>query len=300
MLVVGASGQLGSEFITALGETQARVVAADHMTCDGWELLDLACPEEAAARVMSLRPALVINAAAYTAVDQAEQDTARARAVNAAAPGALASACRDIGALMLHVSTDYVFDGRAGRSYTERDPVSPLNEYGRSKAAGEQAVMQSGSDHFVVRTSGLYTPGGGNFVATMLRLFARPGTVRVVDDQHVSPTCARHLARAITGLFASTDEATLRGLGGLYHLCAQGETTWYGFARAIHQCARPQPVAELVATDTASYGAPAARPVCSVLDCSLAAHRLGIVLPPWRAQLESVMEEFNGIARDDG
>lgn len=300
VLVIGAGGQLGGEFCAALGSSGASVHAADRTPRQGWLAVDLSKQERLSCMVREMRPAVVVNAAAYTAVDRAESEPELAMAINGTAPGTLARVCREVGALMLHFSTDYVFDGRAGRAYTERDAVSPLNEYGRSKATGEQAICESGADYFIVRTSWLYTPGASNFVSTMLRLFREAKTVRVVDDQIGSPTCARQLAQVLTRLLMECDEEKLRALGGLYHLCADGETSWYGFARAIHARTQPQARALLQPIDTATYGAPAARPARSTLACTRAKDSLDVALPHWLAQLEAVMPEFNAAPGGNG
>lgn len=296
VLVIGAGGQLGGEFCAALGASGASVQPADRKPRQGWLAVDLSKQERLASIVRALRPGVVVNAAAYTAVDRAEGESELAMTINGTAPGTLAQVCRDVGALMLHFSTDYVFDGRAGRAYTELDAVSPLNEYGRSKVTGEKAVSESGVDHFIVRASWLYTPGASNFVSTMLRLFRHARNVRVVDDQVGSPTCARQLAQALTRLLAECDEEKLRALGGLYHLCADGETSWYEFARAIHARAQPLAKALLEPVDTATYGACATRPARSTLDCERARDLLGITLPHWLTQLEAVMPEFNSVS----
>ena len=298
VLVIGASGQLGSEFLRALRARGVPHRGAARTAAGGALAIDLCIPDEIASLVRAARPAVVINAAAYTAVDRAEQEADVAMSVNARAPGALAAVCAQLGALLVHFSSDYVFDGAAGRAYTEHDAVTPLGVYGRSKAAGEEAVCASGAPHLVFRTSWLYTPGGHNFVATMLRLFQGSTPVRVVDDQVGCPTWARLLAQAVTDLLATSPASRIDAARGLYHLCAGGHTSWYGFACAIRESATPPARAALERTDTASYGALAPRPAHSVLDCSKARAQLGMWLPPWREQLRAAMPEF--IARSAG
>ena len=296
VLVTGACGQLGGEFMRALSAAGVPHRGTSRAGSDGTLALNLLAPDELEDAITCTRPAVVINTAAYTAVDRAEQEVDVAMGVNARAPEALASACVRVGALLVHFSTDYVFDGRAGRAYTEQDPVTPLSCYGRSKAIGEQAVCASGAAHLVLRTSWLYSPGGRNFVATMLRLFKDQELVRVVDDQIGCPTWARMLVTALTRLLASTDAARIEAARGLYHLCSGGEASWYDFARAIHERAQSSPRARLERTDTASFGAPAARPAYSVLDCTKAHRELGLSLPHWREQLDAAMPEFTARA----
>lgn len=298
VLVIGAGGQLGGEFLRALRARAVCCVAASRVAADDTLGIDLRAADEITRLLLAERPAVVINTAAYTAVDRAEQEADVAMSVNARAPAALAAACEDLGALLVHFSTDYVFDGSSGRAYTEHDPVAPLGVYGRSKARGEEAVCASGAAHLVFRTSWLYTPGGHNFVTTMLRLFQGPGPLRVVDDQVGCPTWARVLAQAVTDLLASSPAARIDAARGLYHLCSGGQTSWYGFARAIHESTRPPARALLERTDTASYEAAAPRPAHSVLDCSKARAELGVCLPHWREQLQAAMPEF--IARIAG
>ncbi len=299
VLLIGADGQLGGELLAALTAHGSPCrAAARHPPRADWLAVDLADPGATAALVSAERPAVVINAAAYTAVDRAEDEPRQAMAVNAHAPGVLAQACRDIGALLVHFSTDYVFDGASARPYVETDRPAPLSQYGRSKAAGEEAVLRSGCAHLVFRTSWLYTPGGHNFVATMLRLFQGSEPVRVVDDQHGCPTWARPLAEAVAGLLAERDARTLEAHRGLYHLCAAGATSWHGFAAAIRARARPPARAPLYPIRSAEYPVAARRPARSVLCCDRARERLGLALPGWLEQLDGAMPEFNAARAD--
>ena len=304
VLVIGAGGQLGSEFTRSLRQRGVVHRLADLEGSPDVLAVDLSRPQQLAELVSDQRPAVVINAAAYTAVDRAEEERELALAVNARAPEALAAACAEADALLVHFSTDYVFDGRSQRDYVEQDPVSPINHYGLSKARGEAAVLGSAAAHLVFRTSWLYTPGGRNFVATMLRLFAGETPVRVVDDQVGCPTWARPLAERVLDLLAGASREHLWRRRGLYHLCGGGATDWHGFAGAIREMAQPPARAPLEPTDTAGFAAPAPRPARSVLDCALARERLGLELPHWREQLAMAMPEFNAHAnapsRDDG
>ncbi len=298
VLLVGARGQLGAELARALDTRGVDFWPADREGRDGALRVDLAQAELAARTVISRRPSVVLNAAAYTAVDRAESERELAMSVNARGPAALARACREVDALLVHFSTDYVFDGRAERAYAERDPVSPVNHYGVTKARGEELVRAGAGAHLIFRTSWLYTPGGRNFVTTMLRLFAGDRPVRVVDDQWGCPTWARPLAREVVELIARTERERLRASSGLYHLCGSGVSTWFEFARAIHEQADPPARAPLESIDTATFGAPAARPMRAVLACERSREVLGLCLDDWRVQLAAAMPEFNALARD--
>lgn len=300
VLIIGANGQLGAELASALaGLGTAAVVRACRAPGTGDVTMDLRHPDAVAERVAALAPAVVVNAAAYTAVDRAETEADLATRINAHAPRALAAACRANDALLVHFSTDYVFDGMLQRPCRESDPPAPLNEYGRGKLLGERAVAQAGGAHLVFRTSALYAPGGNNFVTTMLGLFRRERPVGVVDDQRTSPTCARRLAEALAAFLSALDALRSRRLRGIYHLSAAGDASWYEFARAIHELADPAPRAPLHPITSAAFGAPARRPANSALDCRKAREELGLSLAGWREQLHAVMPEFNQrVARD--
>jgi dTDP-4-dehydrorhamnose reductase len=265
ILVTGGRGQLGRS-------VAAR--AADAIVVD-IEELDICGPIDLP------RCDLVINAAAYTAVDKAESERDRAFAVNRDGAANLARACRERGVRLVHVSTDYVFDGTATRPYREDDPIAPIGAYGESKAAGERAVLELGGT--VVRTSWLFAEGGPSFVHTMLRLARERPVLRVVADQHGCPTYAGDLADALIALAAAP--------AGVYHYCNDGATTWHAFATAIVEEARARgPVAceRIDAITTAEYPTPAKRPAYSVLDTSRV-RALGIVPPSWRIGLARVV-----------
>jgi dTDP-4-dehydrorhamnose reductase len=230
----------------------------------------------------SERPGAVVQCAAFTAVDAAETEYARALAVNATGAGHVARACHEIGAWFVYPSTDYVFDGRGRRPYAPGDPTDPVNAYGRSKREGERAA-EAAERHLVVRTSWLYGAGGPNFVETMLRLAAERDRVQVVDDQIGRPTSATTLARAIVGLLAS-------GATGTVHVTDGGApTSWYGFARAILEVAGG--VERLQPTTSETFVRPAARPAYSVLDTSLAESMLGYTFPDWHEPLAEYLAE---------
>jgi dTDP-4-dehydrorhamnose reductase len=255
-------------------------------------MLDLLDPSAIRALVREIQPAVIVNAAAYTAVDQAEKEAEQAGAINGIAPGILAEEAQRVGAAIVHYSTDYVFDGRGERPWTERDSTVPLNEYGRSKLAGEKAIQASGAPHLILRTSWIYGVGGRNFVATMLRLGQSQKTLSVVDDQIGSPTSARVVAGITAEILsrASGDFAQrLRQQGGLIHLSCAGETSWHGFALEIFRLAKsigiPSIVEQVVPVASASYPTAAKRPHNSRLDNTLLFERFSLAAPDWRAAL---------------
>lgn len=275
ILLTGPSGQVGAallETLPAIGE----VIAA------GRRDLDLCKKESIAKAVAAARPDVIVNAAAYTAVDQAEREEALAMAVNRDGPAMLAEEAARRGALLVHFSTDYVFDGEKPSPYVESDATDPLNAYGRSKLAGEQAIQRSGCRHLIFRTSWVYSHSGKNFLLTMLRLAREKKELRVVDDQHGAPTSSRMLADAVPRAIS----AVLRdsSLGGLYHMSAQGSTTWCGFARAI-----VGDRVKVLPISSSEYPTPARRPRNSVLDNSKLGKSFGLRLPSWQAGLERVL-----------
>jgi dTDP-4-dehydrorhamnose reductase len=290
ILLTGGTGQLGWELRRTLAPL-GRVVAPSRAE------LDLSSPGSLGGVVRSIRPALIVNAGAYTAVDRAEGDADAARRVNADSPGVLAREAADAGALLVHFSTDYVFSGDAERPYRETDPTAPLGVYGRTKLEGEQAVAAAGGPHLVLRTSWVYAGRGHNFLRTMLRLAGERDELRVVDDQHGSPTWARMLAEATASVLGRCRSgegfAPPEGTGGVYHAAAGGMTTWHGFAVEIMaRAGKPVRVAPIA---TADFPTPARRPRWSVLDCDRLARDFGVRLPGWREQLALCLEEM-GIA----
>jgi dTDP-4-dehydrorhamnose reductase len=290
ILVIGRIGQVGYELARAPWPAG---LAAEFVER---EQLDLSRPAEVRAAVAAMRPSIVINAGAYTAVDQAEAERDAAFAVNRDGPAALAEACREIGAALIHFSTDYVFDGSKPSPYAEDDSVNPLSAYGASKAAGDAAIAERLDRHVILRTSWVYSAVGHNFVKTMLRLGAERDELRIVDDQHGAPTAAAELARAAIHIAAVLAAGRDDGFG-VFNFAGAGATTWCGFARAIFAGAaergakvplRVTPIA------TEDYPLPAPRPRNSRLDCARIAGAYGLIAKPWQASLSDCLDELIG------
>lgn len=295
ILVLGANGQVGAELLPRLAPL-GKVVAAtrsghlpDGAAC---ELADLSAPESLPSLLARVAPDVVVNAAAYTAVDRAEQERDLAFRVNAEAPGVLALACADAGIRLVHFSTDYVFDGQGSRPWREDDPTGPLGVYGASKLAGEQAVLAADAMHLVFRLCWVYAAHGQNFLRTMLRLGAEREQLRVVADQRGTPTPAHLIADAVA---AALDPPRRRG--GLYHLAAAGECSWHGFATAIFDGALSRGLLARVpaveAIPSSEYPTPARRPAYSRLDCARLQADFGIALPDWRRGLDEVLDRLS-------
>ena len=270
ILTFGRSGQVGSYLAAMPG-----VIALDRAAAD------LSDPDACAAAIRTHAPAAVINAAAWTAVDAAEDDPEGAHRANAAAPGAMAQSCARLGVPFVHISTDYVFDGSGEAPWRPDDTPAPLNVYGRSKLAGERAVAAAGGPHAILRTSWVVSPRGKNFLTTMLRLGAERERLSVVADQIGGPTPAADLAAACHAVACALIDRP--DLSGLYHYAGAPDTSWAGFARAIMaEAGRPCGIAEIA---TADWPTPAARPLNSRLDCSSLTAAFAIPRPDWRAAL---------------
>ncbi|GAA4861922.1 dTDP-4-dehydrorhamnose reductase [Luteimonas vadosa] len=291
ILLLGANGQVGRELgrsLLPLGELVS--ATRDGRLTDGsnCEVADLEHPGELGALVERIRPEVVVNAAAYTAVDRAEEERGTAFRINAEAPGVIAEACARMDARLVHYSTDYVFDGSATRPYAERDPTAPLGVYGESKLAGEQAIEGSGARHLIFRTAWVYAAHGRNFMNTMLRLARERDELRVVADQVGTPTPAALIAD-VTAISISRPGMAC----GLYHLTPHGSTTWHGFAMAILAGAHARGLLEkpprVVPIATSEFPTPARRPAYSCLDVGKVEAALGRVLPEWTAGLETVL-----------
>lgn len=291
VLVTGAGGQVGHALSRAAAPAGWRLVAL------GRAALDI-CDEAATERALdSSRPDVVINAAAYTKVDQAEFDRMDALLGNREGPARLAAATARREVPIVHISTDYVFDGTKDGAYVEDDPIAPLGVYGDSKAQGEAAVRDANPRHLIVRTSWVYAAHGHNFVHTMLRVGRERDTLRIVDDQTGAPTSAEDIARALLHVVGRLDDAG-DDAWGTYHYAAEGSTTWHGFARAIFERATDlvgrSPRLEAIATS--DYPTPARRPANSRLDCSRIERRFAAPRRPWEEGLQDVID---GIRRGD-
>lgn len=287
ILVTGVTGQVGGALVRLAKDPAA---AGMEIVGVGRDRLDLAQPGRIDGALDAVRPDLVVNPAAYTAVDKAEQERDLAFAINRDGPAALAAACAERGVGLIHLSTDYVFDGSGARPYRPQDPVAPLGVYGASKEAGERAVRHALEDHLILRTAWVYAARGGNFMNTMLRVGRDRDELRVVADQHGTPTAAGDIAAAVLALArARMDGAPVAP--GTYHYTADGETTWHGFAEAIFERAETvwgrRPVVHSITTE--EYPTPASRPAYSVLDTSaLVAALPSLPHRAWQAALDEV------------
>ena len=286
VLLFGEQGQVAWE----LRRTLAPMA---ELTCVGRAGADLADPDAIRRVIAAAAPEVIVNAAAYTAVDKAETETALATRINADAPGVMAAEAARRGALLVHYSTDYVFAGTKGIPYKEDDPTGPLGTYGRTKLAGEEAVRAAGGRHLIFRLCWVYGNRGANFLLTMQRLARERDEVRVVADQHGCPTWSRMIAEATAHALRClhTPDDT-RAVTGTYHLCASGQTTWHEFARAIIEAvpADRRRCREVRAITTAEYPTPARRPAYSVLDTTKLERVFGLRLPDWRESLGHVLE----------
>ena len=288
-MLTGKNGQVGWELQRTLA-TFGHIIALDS------EEMDLADPDAIRRTVRNLRPDIIINPAAYTAVDKAESDPELAMAVNGVAPGIFAEEARLLGSVLVHYSTDYVFDGSKSAPYTEDDVPNPQSVYGSTKLAGEQAIRASGCKHLILRTSWVYGVHGGNFVKTMLRLAKERNELRIVADQFGAPTWARDLAQATASALTTWQEKDWDdGLSGLYHLTAAGRTNWHQYAEEIVRLAREYDAAlaakklDIRAIATHEYPVPAKRPTNSVLANDKIRDTFGIVLPAWQDSLAECM-----------
>ncbi|MFZ2739414.1 MAG: dTDP-4-dehydrorhamnose reductase [Burkholderiaceae bacterium] len=293
ILLLGKNGQVGWELqrsLAPLGEVIA--LGSDNL---GGNFTDLSALEQT---VRTLRPEVIVNAAAYTAVDKAQSEPELARTINALAPGVLAREAHSLGAWLLHYSTEYVFDGSGDQPWLEGDATAPLNVYGQTKLEGEQLIAESGCAHLIFRTSWVYAARGGNFAKTMLRLAQERDTLNVIDDQFGAPTGADLLAdvsaHALRGVVGPTPN---RGLSGLYHLAASGETSWYGYAKLVLASAQQAGVqlklgpAELRPIASSSFPTPAPRPHNSRLNTDKLRTAFDLFLPPWQQGLARMLKE---------
>lgn len=287
--MLGGNGQVGWELARALAPLGELAVAT--RAGEGGLRVDLARPDTLARAFDAVRPRLVVNAAAYTAVDKAESEPDVAEAVNALAPGVIGELAARRGAAVVHYSTDYVFDGELDRPYREEDATAPAGVYGRTKLRGEQALLDATADALIFRTAWVYGRHGHNFLRTMLRLFRERDELRVVDDQIGSPTWSRMIAEATAQIIARLEgePARIGELGGIYHLTAAGRTSWHGFAAAILEGSGLD--CRLLPISTREYPTPARRPAWSVLDNSKLFETFGLRLPDWDLSLRQCLEE---------
>ena len=283
ILISGKTGQVALELQKHLGGLGELIVL-------GRNDLDLSKPEQIRAQVRAHRPDLIINAAAHTAVDLAESEPELAFAINGIAPGVFAEEAAALGIPLIHYSTDYVFDGNKPAPYTEDDTPNPLGVYGKSKLAGERAIAATGAEHLILRTSWVYSTHGKNFLLTMQRLLQERPELRVVADQIGAPTWAGTIARS-TRLLIERWQAAEAGAWGVYHLTAQGETSWFGFTQAIaeHLSVQGKPCATLEPIPASAYPTPAARPQNSRLDCSRLEREWQVAQPAWQNALRECL-----------
>jgi dTDP-4-dehydrorhamnose reductase len=290
ILLLGKNGQVGWELQRALAPLGELIALDRH---NGGDLADSAA---LLASVRAIGPQVIVNAAAYTAVDKAESDPAGAQQINAVAPALLAAETKSLGALLIHYSSDYVFDGSGDQPRSEDAATGPLSVYGASKLAGEQAITASGCQHLILRTSWVYAARGGNFAKTMLRLAAEREQLKVISDQIGAPTGAELLA----DLSAHMLMATLQNpaLGGIYHAAASGATSWHAYAKTVIEFARARGLALRVAADqvlaipTSAYPTPAQRPLNSRLSTDKLHSRFGLTLPAWQQGVERMLNEI--------
>jgi dTDP-4-dehydrorhamnose reductase len=305
ILLLGKTGQVGRELAPLLDRL-------GQLTSLGRQQLDLSQPDEIRRVIRSVGPDVIVNAAAYTAVDRAESDEMAARAVNAVAPGIIAEEAKQLGALLVHYSTDYVFDGAKRTPYDEDDPPNPINAYGRTKLEGELAIQHAGCAYLIFRTAWVYAREGRNFLLTVLRLAAEKEEVRIVRHQVGAPTSSREIAAGTANVLSQIGSSTNSASSwiateGIYHMTAAGETTWYDFARRILELASIQSrsadwlraatgnrsliARKIVPITTAEFPTPARRPAYSVLSNRRLKQAFGISLPHWDVQLRSVFSD---------
>lgn len=291
ILILGAAGQLGVEL-------RRSFATAGRVTAVGRGSGDLANPQQVRTLIHAVQPEIILNAAAYTAVDRAESEPEIAHAINADGPGMLAEEALKLNALLVHYSTDYVFDGSKSGPWTEMDATNPLSVYGASKLAGEQAIQRAGCRHLVFRTSWVYGPHGKNFLLTMLRLGRERDKLSIVDDQIGAPTTSIELARAthaivmgiVAGRFGAAQDWT-----GTYHMTCAGTTSWFGFAQAIFTRAAAAvggKVPELTPIPSEAYPTPATRPRNSMLSNEKLHARFGVQLAPWESALDEAIAQL--------
>ena len=301
ILLTGKNGQVGFELARHLAATHHELVSVGSADCD------LSKPAAIRDLIQTVRPDVVINPAAYTAVDRAESEPDLAKAINADAPEVMAGELKRTGGLLIHFSTDYVFDGQKTKPYNELDAPNPQSVYGQTKLQGEHAITASGVDHVILRTSWVFGLHGHNFLKTMLRLAAEREELRVVNDQLGAPTSAKFLAQTVTQMLGrlgsertdSQDATDRAALAGLYHCSCSGLTSWYDYAKFAIELARQNgiklklPTKNLKPIPSSQYPTPAARPTNSVLDNTKLERTFGIQRPDWQSEVEQAIQALN-------
>lgn len=295
ILVIGCNGQVGWELVRCL-QPLGEIIAADRRQ------IDLSNPDDINVALSNISPDIIVNAAAYTAVDKAEDNEAEANLINGHVPGLLATAAKQMGALLVHYSTDYVFDGKKSGPYTEDDIPNPISAYGRSKLMGEEAIQAIDVDYIILRTSWVYAARGGNFLRTILRLAQERDELRIVADQTGAPTWARLIAESTAHVIRQSqiERANDSFQSGLYHLTAVGETTWCGFAQAIVEQAHCLPdfpimLNEIKPIPSQDYPTPAQRPMNSCLTTAKLEKYFGLRMPVWSTGLSLCLVKNSGL-----
>jgi dTDP-4-dehydrorhamnose reductase len=289
IVVLGRNGQLGWEL-------RHKLACLGQVVTIGQPEIDLKEPATLRKTLRAAEPAVIVNAAAYTAVDKAEIEPELAMAINGTAPGVVAEEAKRLGSILVHYSTDYVFDGSKQEPYVEADAPNPMNVYGKSKLAGDEAIQSSGCEHLILRTSWVYAARGNNFLLTMLRLAGERAELRIVDDQTGAPTSSECIAQATADILAQLLAPSGNGLdgrSGIYNLTNAGETTWFGFAQALLNKAAGTMgtnVPKLIPIPTSEFPRPARRPANSRLSCQRLAETFGVRMPHWEEALSLVLE----------
>ncbi len=289
ILVLGREGQVGWEL-------RHRLACLGAVTAVDYPEVDFSNADSIRSAVRAAAPAVMVNAAAYTAVDKAESEPELAMAINGTAPGVLAEEAKELGCVLAHYSTDYVFDGTKQGPYVETDAPHPLNVYGRSKLAGDEAIEAVGGDYLILRTSWVYGARGNNFLLTMLRLAKERAELRIVDDQIGSPTTSECIAQATADILTQVlapGGSGLEGRSGIYNLTCAGATTWFGFAREFLSAQVGSAAPKLIPITTGEFPRPAKRPANSRLSCRRVEETFGVAMPDWKVALGLVLETLN-------
>ena len=298
ILIFGRIGQVGWEL-------RHKLACLGQVTTVEYPEIDFTKPDSIRAAIRLIQPAVLINAAAYTAVDKAESEPELAMAINGTAPGIIAEEAKQLGSLVVHYSTDYIFDGTKQEAYVETDSPNPVNVYGKSKLAGDESIQAVGGKYLILRTSWVYGARGSNFLLTMLRLARERSELRIVNDQIGAPTSSECIAQSTADILAqllTPHGDGLDGRSGIYNLTNTGETSWYGFAKALLTLSAETSgftVPNLIPINTSDYPLPAKRPASSRLSCQRLAETFGIHMPPWEDALSLVLDTLvEGVSRD--